>query len=318
MHIRYVDLFCGIGGMRLGVESALANRRVNGKCVFSCDIDENARRAYHANFGETPEGDITQIPAEFIPDHDLLLAGFPCQPFSIIGSSKGFEDARGTLFFDIARILERKRPAAFILENVKRLAGHDNGRTLSRILETLDALEYKHTHRILNALDFGLPQKRERIFIVGFAGDVNFHWPLSPVPMRSLSEILEENVPQRYYASQLIREKRAQYCDSSNEPLIWHENKSGHVSSHPYSCALRAGASYNYLLVNGERRLTPRELLRLQGFPDSFKIVCSDFQTRKQAGNSVPAPIIQAITERLLDAVGWDDPVLLPNEGAAQ
>ncbi len=159
MKIRFIDLFCGIGGFRLGAEQALQSRQIDHECVFSSDIDKDAQRAYKANFGEIPVGDIKPVGANDIPDHELLLAGFPCQPFSIMGASKGFEDTRGTLFFDIARILKAKRPEAFVLENVKQLATHDEGRTLSRILETLDELKYKHSHRVLNALNFGVPQK---------------------------------------------------------------------------------------------------------------------------------------------------------------
>jgi len=269
LKIRFIDLFCGIGGFRFGAEQALSSRNLQVECVFSSDIDQEARRAYEANFGEKPTGDIKEVEAHDVPDHDLLLAGFPCQPFSIMGESKGFDDTRGTLFFDIARILKEKKPAAFVLENVKQLASHDEGRTLSRILETLDALGYTHSHRVLNALNFGLPQKRERILIVGFRDKVSFAWPLAPMPMKPLAEILEEDVPTHHYASEHIRKRRLEQCQPSAEPTIWHENKAGHISSYPYSCALRAGASYNYLLVNGERRLTSRELLRLQGFPES-------------------------------------------------
>lgn len=303
--VRYVDLFCGIGGFRIGMEQALVSRALRGKCVFSSDIDLECQRAYEANFGERPHGDIKEIPAESVPDHDILLAGFPCQPFSIIGSSRGFEDTRGTLFFDIARVLRAKRPAAFVLENVKRLAGHDEGRTLSRILETIDELGYAHSHRVLNALDFGLPQKRERIFIVGFRQQVYFDWPIGGKPMKPLSEILESNVPAKHFASKEIRKNRLSKHPRTKEPTIWHENKAGHISAYPYSCALRAGASYNYLLVNGERRLTPREMLRLQGFPDSYRIVCNDSQVRKQAGNAVPVNVVRAVLERVLDALEW-------------
>lgn len=305
MTVRFIDLFCGIGGFRLGAEQAMASRGLAGRCVFSSDIDPEVQRVYEANFGECPEGDITKIDALDIPDHDLLLAGFPCQPFSIMGDSKGFSDTRGTLFFDIARILEAKRPECFVLENVKQLVGHDRGRTFSRILETLDKLGYVHTHRVLNALDFGVPQKRERVIIVGFRAPRSFAWPLSPVPMTPLSEILEKNPPEEYYLSEQIRQKRLSACTPSDEPTIWHENKSGHISAYPYSCALRAGASYNYLVVNGVRRLTPREMMRLQGFPDTFRIVSRYTQVRKQAGNAVPVPMVRAVVERVIDAMDW-------------
>lgn len=302
--VRFIDLFCGIGGFRLAIEAVARKTHTDSQCVFSSDIDRDCQKAYAGNFGETPHGDITQIAASEIPDHDILLAGFPCQPFSIIGQMKGFEDTRGTLFFDIARILEAKRPKAFVLENVKLLAGHDGGKTLKKILNTLADLGYYTEYRVLNALDFGLPQKRERIWIVGFRDGENITWPQGGIPMMPLSKLLERNVPPRFYASERIRNKRWNVLQPGKEPTIWHENKSGHISSYPYSCALRAGASYNYLLVNGERRLTPRELLRLQGFPESFKIVCSDSQTRKQAGNSLPVNVAEAVLTQVFAAFG--------------
>lgn len=308
--LRFIDLFCGIGGFRIAAELACRERSVEPVCVFSSDIDPDAQKAYKANFGEKPAGDITQIDAHDIPDHDLLLAGFPCQPFSICGDMNGFDDTRGTLFFDIARILKARQPKAFVLENVKQLKGHNQGQTLKRIMETLGNLGYHADFHILNALDFGLPQKRERIFIVGFREPGQFLWPKGKLPMKPLSEVLEAEITEFYYASEKIRnnrvEKRAgkrQY----NEPTIWHENKGGNISAYPYSCALRAGASYNYLLVDGERRLTEREMLRLQGFPDSYKIVCNYQATRKQAGNSVAIPCVVAVIRSVLDAVGSID-----------
>src|SRR4030042_4489460 len=206
--IRYVDLFCGIGGVRIAAEQAAGELGIPVTCVFSSDIDEACQRAYEENFGEKPAGDITAINAKDIPDHDILLAGFPCQPFSIIGHRKGFEDTRGTLFFDIARILEAKKPTAFVLENVKLLAGHNNGKTLKRIMAALRDLDYHADFRVLNALNFGLPQKRERIFIVGFKKACSFDWPKGTLPMIPLKNILGENVPERYYASAYIRKHR--------------------------------------------------------------------------------------------------------------
>ncbi len=301
--LRFIDLFCGIGGFHFAISSAARKLGLEADCVFSSDIDRDCQKAYQANFNRTPFGDITQIDAADIPDHDVLLAGFPCQSWSIIGHRKGFEDARGTLFFDIARILEAKKPRAFVLENVKQLAGHDGGRTLKRIRQTLDDLGYKVDHRILNALDYGLPQKRERIWIVGFKDSAHeMSWSHGRKQMKSLKQILEKDVPTKHFASSRIRKKRmaAMKVDHA-EDTIWHENKSGHISAYPYSCALRAGASYNYLLVNGVRRLTPREMLRLQGFPEQFKIVCTDSQTRKQAGNSLPVNVAQAVLTGVLE-----------------
>lgn len=300
--IRFIDLFCGIGGFRYASDKAFNNLHITGECVFSSDIDKFAQQSYMANFGEQPVGDITKVNAADIPDFDLLFAGFPCQAFSICGLRQGFEDdTRGTLFFDIARIIKEKKPKAFVLENVKNLASHDNGKTLATILTVLrDELGYYVDYKLLNALDFGLPQKRERIVIVGALKPFIMNWNFDEYTMKPLSEILEENVDPKHYASPEIVEKRKSMHTAKVKPAIWHENKSGNISSYPYSCALRAGASYNYLLVDGERRLTPREMLRLQGFPDEFKIVVSDTQTRKQAGNAIPVDMLAAVIERFI------------------
>ena len=303
--LRFIDLFCGIGGFHYALSAAALSRGLTPECVFASDIDGPCREAYEANFGVRPNGDITKVKSQDIPNHDVLLAGFPCQPFSIIGQMKGFDDIRGTLFFDIARILDAKKPRAFILENVKLLKGHNGGKTLRRILDTLNELGYKTDYRVLNALNFGLPHKRERIWIVGYRGDMIMEWPAGDVPMRPLSDLLEKKVDKKHDASDYIREKRHSVMQPGKEPTIWHENKAGNISAYPYSCALRAGASYNYLLVDGKRRLTPREMLRLQGFPDEFTIVCSDSQTRKQAGNSLPINVAEAISQQLLTTLGW-------------
>ena len=306
--IRFIDLFCGIGGFRIAALQAAANAGLRASCVFSSDIDKEAQDTYEANFGHRPSGDIRSVDAAEIPEHDLLFAGFPCQPFSIIGDMKGFLDERGTLFHDIHRILSLHRPSAFVLENVKQLRGHDEGRTLKHIMHVLtNELGYQVQWEVLNALDFGLPQKRERIVIVGFRDKLlsEFEWPQGGYPMRPLRKLLEphESVSSFYFASEAIRQKRATWHSIGEEPTIWHENKSGNISKLHYSCALRAGASYNYLLVDGIRRMTEREMLRLQGFPENYKIACGYSATRKQAGNSVPVPMIQAVIERVLDAL---------------
>ena len=188
-----------------------------------------------------------------------------------------------------------------MLENVKLLHGHNGGKTLARILETLRDLGYNPDYRIFNALNFGLPQKRERIWIVGRRDGEGIEWPKGGFPMKPLKALLEKKVDAKHYASQRIKEKRWAVMRPGSEPTIWHENKAGHISAYPYSCALRAGASYNYLLVDGERRLTPREMLRLQGFPDTFKIVSNDSQTRHQAGNSLPVNVAEHVIGAVLD-----------------
>jgi len=298
--LRFIDLFCGIGGFHIAFDKACKSNNIKTECVFASDIDKYAQDSYEANFGMRPHGDITLIDENSIPDHDILFGGFPCQPFSIIGQMKGLDDIRGTLFFDIARIISAKRPKAFILENVKQLVGHDKGNTIKIIIETLRNLGYFVTFKVLNALDFGLPQKRERVVIVGHKENIMFQFPTPKRPYKSLTKILESDVDPKFFASDYIREKRENSHVSEVSPSIWHENKSGNISSYPYSCALRAGASYNYLLVDGKRRLTPREMFRLQGFPDKYKFVVSDTQLRKQAGNAVPVNMIEAVSKRLL------------------
>lgn len=301
--LKFIDLFCGIGGFRVAFEEACEENDILAKCVFSSDIDKFCQDSYEENFGERPVGDITRVDEKDVPDHDILFAGFPCQPFSIIGHRKGLNDTRGTLFFDIARIIKEKKPKAFILENVKQLVGHDQGKTLKVILQTLKDLGYQVQYSVLNALDYGLPQKRERVVIVGHREPIMFTFPNPIKPYKPLNEILEEKVEKKHFASDYIKRKRKDSHKSSYYPSIWHENKSGNICSYPYSCALRAGASYNYLLVNGERRLTPREMLRLQGFPDTYKIVVSDGQAKKQAGNAVPVNMVKAVIEKLLPYV---------------
>jgi DNA (cytosine-5)-methyltransferase 1 len=296
----YIDLFCGIGGFRYAMEAASLRNGIKPVCVFSSDIDTFCQDAYKANFGDRPCGDITTIDAASIPDHDILLGGFPCQPFSIIGNMKGFNDTRGTLFFEIARILAEKKPKVFVLENVKLLVGHDKGRTIAVIFRILRELGYTVDYRVLNALDFGLPQKRERVFIVGLRENVPFKWPKRSMSSKTLDDILEKEVDKKYFVSEGILQKRLSKRAQTGETTIWHENIAGNISAYPYSCALRAGASYNYLLVNGERRLTEREMLRLQGFPESFNVVCNYTQTRKQVGNSLPVPVADAVIDTVL------------------
>ena len=300
MPIRFIDLFCGIGGFRIGFQEAAKQLGIESTCVFSSDIDEKAKDSYEYNFSERPDGDITKIEASEIPDHDVLLAGFPCQPFSIIGKMKGLQDTRGTLFYDIARILAEKNPRAFILENVKQLIGHNKGRTLDVIISQLISLGYTVTYQVLNALNYGLPQKRERVVIVGWKDSFNYSFPEPLGSYKPLSEILEEKIDKKYVVSDYIKLKRKASHKSNHNPGIWHENKSGNVTSYPYSCALRYGASYNYLLVNGERRLTPREMLRLQGFPEWFKIVVSSGDLKRQAGNAVPVNIVTLVSLNLI------------------
>ena len=303
-NIRFVDLFAGIGGFHYAINAAAKKLGVTAECAFSSDIDKDAQKSYFENFGIQPAGDITLIKENDVPQHDILLGGFPCQAFSIIGGRKGFEDARGTLFFDLARILKEKKPAGFVFENVKQLAGHDKGNTLKVILDILESLGYAVDYKVLNALNFGLPHKRERIFLVGWRKKLVFDWEFPHYKMKSLSNLLEKDVDRFYLASEKIAVKRQgavkKHQISHNRPTIWHENKSGNISAYEYSCALRAGASYNYLLVNGNRRLTEREMLRLQGFSDHHKITHSYTTMRRFAGNSLPIPAATEVLYKLL------------------
>ncbi len=298
---KFIDLFAGIGGIRIPFEE------LGGSCAFSSEWDKSAQEMYFANFGDMPYGDITKISTEEIPHHDVLLAGFPCQPFSIIGKGLGFADTRGTLFFEIERILRDKMPEAFLLENVKRLASHNKGRTFNEILIKLRKLGY-HVHwKVLNALDYGLPQKRERVIIVGFRRNCPFSFPEPCSERTSLNDIIEDHskVDKKFFASENIVKKRMGKINGRSvpKPSIWHENKGGDIGIHDFSCALRAGASHNYLLVDGIRRLTPREMLSLQGFPRDFKIAVSDSEVRKLAGNSVPVPMIRAVARNMIKAM---------------
>ena len=301
-NFKFIDLFAGIGGIRLGFES------VGGHCVFSSEFDEDACKTYEANFHEHPAGDITKIDAKDIPDFDILLGGFPCQAFSIIGKKEGFaNETCGTLFFEIERILKEKRPKAFLLENVKNLKSHDNGNTYKVIKSHLLNLGYNVYESVLNSLDYGVPQKRERIFIAGFLNNVRFSFP-QPVPInqrKNLSDILEKNVDKKYYVNPRIRESRLSRIKDKNypKPYISHENMAGSVTPHPYSSCLRAGASANYILINDERRPTEREMLRIQGFPDSYKIVLPYGKVKKQCGNSVSVPVIEAIAREMIKSL---------------
>ncbi len=298
-------MFAGIGGIRLGFEAA------GGKCVFSSEFDEDACTTYKANFGEHPFGDITKIEAAKIPDFDVLLAGFPCQSFSIIGKKEGFKDeTRGTLFFEIERILKAKKPRAFMLENVRNLVAHDKGKTFKVIMSHLEALGYTVYAKVLNALDYGCMQKRERIIIVGFLDRVLFTFPEKEINHKTLSDVLEQDVASKYYVKPEIRESRLKRLKDKNypKPYISHENMAGSITPHPYSSCLRAGASANYILINDERRPTEREMLRLQGFPDTYRIVLPYSKVKKQCGNSVAVPVIKAVAKQMIKALNqYDD-----------
>lgn len=305
----FIDLFAGIGGMRLAFED------VGGKCVYSNEWDKYCQMTYFANFGEQPEGDITKVDAKSIPDHDILVAGFPCQPFSIAGVSKkkslgratGFEDkTQGTLFFDVCRIIKEKRPKAFMLENVKNLRSHDKGNTFRVIQESLDELDYEIRYEVLDGQNY-VPQHRERIIIVGFdrkryGGSIDFEFNLTPVdPKPTLKDILEKRVDTRYTLS----DKLWQYLQGYAEKHRAAGNGFGYGLADCDGITRTLSARYykdgSEILIpqkkKNPRRLTPRECARLQGYPESFVIPVSDTQAYKQFGNSVVVPLIRNVAQ---------------------
>lgn len=322
----FIDLFAGIGGMRLAFEGS------GGRCVFSSEWDSSARSTYFANFGEVPFGDITAIANEKrgsdeIPRHDVLVGGFPCQAFSIAGFKGGFNDTRGTLFFNLARVIEDHQPRAFLLENVKGLTGHDRGRTIEVIMRTLtENLGYHVTSKIVNSKDFGVPQNRERVFIVGFKNRHaarRFEFPTGKGRRTTIADIKERNVVEtRYYLSDqylqtLIRHRDRHAAkgngfgfeiksddDIANAIVVGGMGKERNLvidkRLRDFTPTTNIKGSVNR---QGIRKMTPREWARLQGFPDSFVIPVKDAQAYKQFGNSVAVPAVQATAQRILNAL---------------
>lgn len=306
----FIDLFAGIGGMRLGFE------RAGGKCVFSSEWNKFSQMTYEANFGEKPEGDITKINASDIPDHDILVGGFPCQPFSIAGVSKkrslnrpdGFEDeTQGTLFFDIARIVKEKKPRAFLLENVKNLASHDHGNTFKVIIRTLrDNLGYDIHYKIIDASAI-VPQHRERIFIVGFREPTAFAFPDIPPKKIPLKTILEKKVDDRFTLTDGVWNALQRHAAKSKEK----GNGFGYGMANLDGISRTLSARYYKdgaeILIAQEgrnpRRLTPRECARLMGFPEDYKIVVSNAQAYRQFGNAVVVPVVEQIAKSLVSCL---------------
>lgn len=301
---KFIDLFAGIGGIRLGFEQN------NCECVYSNEWNKYAQQTYEANFGDVPEGDITQVEASSIPDHDILTAGFPCQPFSIAGVSKkqslgratGFEDkTQGTLFFDVCRIIKEKRPKAFLLENVKNLKSHDRGNTFKVIAEALEELDYAVFYQIIDGQIY-VPQHRERIIIIGFdrkrfGNDIDFSFDLNDIePKPIINDILEKEVDNKYTLSDKLWNYLQAYAQKHKDA----GNGFGYGIADRNGVSRTLSARYykdgSEILIAQEgknpRRLTPRECARLQGFPDSYKIVVSDTQAYKQFGNSVVVPLM--------------------------
>ncbi len=295
----FIDLFAGIGGIRMGFEDA------KGECVFTSEWDTPAQKTYQANFGEIPYGDITKIDPEEIPSFDMLLAGFPCQPFSQAGLKKGFEDTRGTLFFDIARIVKHHKPSVVFLENVRNLGSHDKGNTLKVILKTLEDLGYKVFTRLYNAKDFGVPQNRVRIYIIAFKDNVDFKFPKEPKIPTKLGDILEKKVDNKYTISDKLwaghqRRKKEHKEKGNGFGYSLFNEKSEYTST--ISARYYKDGSEILIEQKGKnpRKLTPKEASRLQGFPENFIIPVSDAQAYKQFGNSVAVPVIRTLAKEII------------------
>jgi len=319
--ISFIDLFAGIGGMRLGFQEA------GGICVFSSEFEKNAQETYLRNFNEQPFGDITKISEELIPDHDVLLAGFPCQPFSHAGLKLGVEDVRGTLFYDIARILKKKKPKVALLENVRGLVSHDKGYTLKVILKTLMDIGYKSVidedvvnsedvsvlkeaakKMILKSKDFGVPQNRQRIYLVLWREDIvfDFKYPDPPFLPISVRDVLEQDVAEKYVISDKLwaghqRRKLRNKLNGKGFGYGLFDEESEYTNT----ISARYYKDGSEILIDRKegnpRKLTPREAARLQGFPESFRIHQSDVQAYRQFGNSVSVPVVRALAELIIN-----------------
>ena len=306
----FIDLFAGIGGMRIAFEKS------GGRCVFSSEWNKFSQQTYEANFGDVPDGDITKIKAEDIPNHDILVGGFPCQPFSIAGvSSKkalgrkhGFEDeTQGTLFFDIVRIIREKKPRAFLLENVKNLKGHDKGNTFRVIMKKLrEELGYDVHYKIVDASSV-VPQHRERIFIVGFRKPMDFEFPKLADKRPKLNDVLENKVDGKYTLTDGTWKALQRHKEMHSKK----GNGFGYSMADRDSIAKTLSARYykdgaEILIPQGKknpRRLTPRECARIMGFPEKFKIPVSDNQAYRQFGNAVVVPVVKEIAKSITYAV---------------
>lgn len=316
--VTFIDLFCGVGGIRIGMETQ------GFSCVFSSDINAECQKTYEKNFGELPLGDITSIDEKSIPDHDILCAGFPCQPFSISGKQKGFEDTRGTLFFDICRIIKEKQPKVVFLENVKHLVHHDHGKTLKVILKKLEELDYKVKWKVLNASDFSVPQNRERIIIIG-SKDIEFDFDkIVKRPRVVLEEVLDKSGEFEYLSPEeytLIDEPKTQksglifagYRNKSirkvgvrpgTENLSRVHKQPNRIYSvkgvHPTLPSQETSGRYWVLTEDKEvRKLTLDECWRIMGFPENYERVSAIGEQYKQLGNSVCIPMISAVAKEI-------------------
>lgn len=301
---KFIDLFAGIGGFRLALES------MGARCVFSSEWDEEAKNTYYQNFGDVPSGDITKINEKTIPDHDILCAGFPCQPFSISGKQLGFDDSRGTLFFDVARIAKEKKPKIVFMENVKNFASHDSGRTLAVVKATMEEIGYKFYSKVLNASSFDVPQKRERIYMVCIRNDIDclFNFPKPIKSSLFIKDILEpeSRINPKLYKSKYVFLPEKKDDKYSNKPIrLGIVNKGGQgervysIKGIGITLSAQGGGTFSktggYLVDERPRRLSVRECARLMGFPDSYKPSLIESQAYKQFGNSVVVNVLQFI-----------------------
>lgn len=310
MEYKFIDLFCGLGGFRLAFE------KNNGRCVFSSDIDKSVSETYKRNFGELPSGDITEIETKDIPDFDILCAGFPCQSFSIAGKRLGFEDVRGTMFFEVARIIKEKKPKAFLLENVKGLTNHEKGKTLEKIKEILTELNYTFDYKVINASDHGIPQSRERWYCVGFRNDLKINpkkeilFPEKKEMLYTVDDIIQEKLDNDSYVVSDI-------C-SNNIKIHTHKIKSKDskyslaYEIRPSRCQFRTngispcltakmgtGGNNVPVVIELNRKLTEKECLKIMGYPNDY-IIGTGSQAYKQIGNSVVVPVITEIAKNIV------------------
>lgn len=324
MKLTFSDLFCGIGGTRQAIERAAKKEGFDPECVFSCDYDKFCQITYEANFGEKPFGNIYEVNPEQLPAHDIMSAGFPCQPFSIAGVSKkaslgrphGFADkTQGTLFFELARLAHTNRPRVIFLENVKNLVSHDKGKTIATIIDVLsnDLEYYVVPPRVFDAR-YLVPQHRERVFIIAFREKedfANFTWPEIKDAKLALRSILEQDVDSKYTLSDKLFNSLKQHAERHKQKGHGFGLGIANLNGVSRTLSARYYKDGSEILIpqpdKNPRRLTPRECARLQGFPDSYKIPVSDTQAYKQFGNSVPIPLLEAVAHQIVKAVAHEE-----------
>ena len=312
--LKFIDLFAGIGGFRVALES------FGAECVYSNEWDKFAQTTYYSNYGELPEGDITQVDENSIPDHDIICAGFPCQAFSISGKQLGFDDSRGTLFFDVARIVKAKRPKVVFMENVKNFAMHDSGRTLDVVKATMEELGYSFHYKVLNSVDYGIPQKRERVYMVCFRNDLDIDKFSFPKPLKLEKHLEDFLLDDECLVEDLIVKRKDTFFKISGDVKCSNKsirlgtvNKGGQgeriysVKGIAITLSAHGGGIFSktggYLINGKTRKLHPRECARIMGYPDSFKIIENNSQAYKQFGNSVVIDVLQYISIEIANAL---------------